>query len=121
MLGGMSRASAAEHWAWQFGEIWHQVAMLQELTPHFEALGIDPRRAFAIGRAKTIRTNQLLMEEMGASIPVLAAYVRFFDARAAWHWPEHVDASLLRRVVGVARAARRGVGTVPTHLTSDPA
>ncbi|MBX2804032.1 MAG: ferritin-like domain-containing protein [Myxococcales bacterium] len=118
MIHGMTPAEAADLWAWEFQEFWNQVGMLKELQPHFEALGIDVRDVVRIGRAKQVRANQLLMEEMGSSLPVLEAFVRFFDAKTEWHWPEAPRADLWERARGVIRAANRGMGQVQAPLSN---
>ena len=116
LLLDLTPAEAIDVWAWEFREFWHQLGMLSELAPHFEALDIDVARVVEIGRAKQIRANQMLMEEMNAPIPVFEAFIRFFDAKIAWDWP--TDRSDLRgRIAGVIRAAGQGVGVVPTRLS----
>lgn len=118
LIQGMTSAEAASLWAWEFGELWAQLEMMRELTPHFEVLGLDVRRVLELGRAKQIRANQMLIEEMGSSIPVFDSFIRFFDAKCAWHWPDAPHADLRERLQGALRAAGRGVGTIPVHLSN---
>ena len=118
LIQGMTSAEAAGLWAWEFGELWAQLEMMRELTPHFEVLGLDVRRVLELGRAKQIRANQMLIEEMGSPIPVFDAFIRFFDARCAWHWPDDPRADLRGRLQEALRAANQGIGVIPTHLSN---
>ena len=117
LLSKMTLPEASSLWAWEFREFWAQVDMFQELEPLFLAIGITPREVIEIGRQKQIRANQLLAEELGAPIPVMDAFIRFFDARLEWHWPEQAPHSLKERVEGVWRAATAGAGEVPVALS----
>ncbi len=118
LIQDMTVAEASSLWAWEFGEFWNQLGMMQELTPHFDALGLDVRRVIELGRAKQIRANQMLIEEMGSSIPVFDTFIRFFDAKCDWHWPESPRAHLGERIQGALRAANRGIGTIPVQLSN---
>lgn len=117
MLRGMTTAEAVDLWAWEFGEYWNQLAMLHELEPHFRVLGIDAREVIEIGRSKQVRANLQLVEEMGAPIRMHEAFIRFFDAKAAWDWPEGSRRDLRARLEGAWRAFGQGAGEVPEALS----
>jgi hypothetical protein len=117
LLKGMTRAEALDLWAWEFGEYWNQLAMLRELEPHFRVLGIDAREVIEIGRSKQIRANLLLVEELGAPLRVHELFIRFFDAKAAWDWPELGRRDVRGRLEGAWRAASQGTEGVPEGLT----
>lgn len=117
MLAKMTPPEVADLWLWEFREFWAQLDMFEELEPHFRALGFDPRVVIELGRQKQIRANQMLAEELGAPIPVMNAFVRFFDAKLEWSWPREERAGLRDRVAGVWRAATAGVGEVPEALS----
>lgn len=91
LLEGMTRAEALDLWVWEFRVYWAQIDMLHELEPHFNTLGIDARKVVELGRQKQIRANQMLMEELGYDIQVLEVFMRFFDAKARWHWPDEAQ------------------------------
>jgi hypothetical protein len=117
LLAKMTPPEALDLWAWEFGEFWAQLAMFQEMEPHFRALGFDPREVIDLGRQKQIRANQMLAEELGAPIPVMDAFIRFFDAKMEWNWPRSEPSGLRDRMLGVWRAATGGAGEVPTALS----
>ena len=95
-----------------------QLATMREMAPHFEALGIDAREVIRIGRAKQIRANQQLVDELGAPHRVHKLFIRIFDAKAEWDWPTEPDPGLRTRVAGLVRAAMQGEGEIPEALTS---
>jgi hypothetical protein len=119
LLAGMTTAEAMNFWTWEFREYWAQIDMLKELQPSFEALGIDVRDVVRVGRNKQIRANKMLMEELGYDIQILNLFMRFFDAKAAWHWPEH---ALPEHHVGRFREALEALigdeAEVPMELTN---
>lgn len=117
LLQGMGPVEAARLYRWEFGEYLAQLRMLREMEPHFQALGLDVRRVIEIGRNKQIRANQMLAEEIGAPLPVLEAFIRFFDAKAEWEWPSRAYDSSRDHLEAVLRAAFQGGADVPTHLT----
>lgn len=91
LLHGLTYREAVDLWSWEFREFWKQFRMLRELEPHFLALGIDPRRVVEVGRAKQVKANQMLMEELGHELSVYPAFLRIFDAKAEWEFPQHGD------------------------------
>jgi hypothetical protein len=117
LLKQMSAVEAVDLWAWEFREYWNQLGMIRELEPHFAVLGIDVRDVIRIGRAKQLRANQMLWDELGAPQPVKEVFVRFFDAKCAWHWPEEPPFDLLDRVRMAFEASGRGFGEVPFALS----
>lgn len=122
LLQGMSALEAADLWQWEFREYSAQWRMLRELRPHFEALGLDVRRVIEISRNKQIRANQMLVQELGAPVPVLEAFVRFFEARAEWEFPRRVYTTRREHLMAVWQAATNGIEQeVPNTLTDVPA
>jgi hypothetical protein len=117
LLEGMGAAEALRLYRWEFGEYSLQLEMLRELEPHFRALGIDPRRVIEIGRNKQVRANQMLAEELGAPLPVINAFIRYFDARTEWSWPSAAYATRRAHLEAVWRAAFGEGGAVPETLT----
>lgn len=93
LIRGLTLVEATDLWTWEFFELWKQLRMLRELEPHFLALGIDPRRVVEVGRAKQVKANQMLMEELGYELPIYPAFLRIFDAKAEWDFPRGVDRS----------------------------
>jgi hypothetical protein len=121
LLRGLSPLEAAELWRWEFTEYSAQWRMLRELQPHFRALGLDPRRVIEIARNKQIRANQMLVDELGAPVPMLEAFVRWFEARAEWEFPRETYASRREHLAAVWRAATHGMEQeVPVALTDVP-
>lgn len=119
LLKGMTLREATDLWSWMFGEFWGQFAMMRELEPHFQALGIDPREVVRVGRAKQVRANQMMMEELGYELPVFELFMRFFDGKAEWDFPTGVDRKrYAARLVGAVKATTRGLGVVPEDLTN---
>ncbi|MCB9676901.1 MAG: ferritin-like domain-containing protein [Alphaproteobacteria bacterium] len=122
LLKRMSYAEAADLWAWEFREYWNQFAMLRELQPHFEALDIDPRQVIQVGRDKQVKANLMLIEELGQDLPMLELFLRFFDAKLEWDFPESgVRGSLPERLVRTVKAGVSGVRDVEEELTYVPA
>jgi len=109
LIKGLTLAEASDLWTWEFFEFWKQFRMLRELEPHFLALGIDPRRVVEVGRAKQVKANQMLMDELGYEFGVYPYFLRFFDAKAEWEFPREVPrsewAARLRAALGAARVA----------------
>lgn len=118
LLKSMTLAETVDLYTWEFGEYWNQIEMLAELEPHFRALGIDVRRVIEIARGKQIRANQLLQEELGTPQPVYDAFIRIFDAKLDYDFPDDRSATRLERLRRAARAATRGPGVVPVELTT---
>lgn len=120
MLEKMSHAEALDLWTWEFGEYWAQLDMLQEMEPHFRALGITPEEVMRIGRQKQIRANRMMMEELGYDLRILEYFMRFFDARFAWLWPETTTRDdrmgRFREAMGVL--LNWDEGDIPTELTN---
>ena len=120
MLEKMSHAEALDLWVWEFGEYWAQLDMLKEMEPHFRALGITPEEVMKIGRQKQIRANRMMMEELGYDLRILENFMRFFDAKFAWDWPQEADKD---DVLGRAREALSILlnwdeGEIPMELTN---
>ncbi len=120
LLRDMGHAEALDLWAWEFGEYWAQLDMLREMEPHFAALGISPAEVMRIGRQKQIRANRMLMEELGYDLRIMEVFMRFFDARYAWMWPERADRAdrlgRLREVLGVLLHWEEG--DIPVELSN---
>jgi len=91
LVRGLTLREATDLWSWEFREFWKQFRMLRELEPHFVALGIDPRRVVQVGRAKQVKANQMLMNELGYEFGVFPYFLRFFDAKAEWEFPTEVE------------------------------
>ena len=121
MLTDLTPLETVDLWTWQFRQYWKQLDMLKEMAPHFEALGIEPRRVVKIGRHKQIRANKMLMEELGYDIEIMALFMRFFDAKASWHWPAEADESdrmgRLREAFATL-IAESDESAIPTDLTN---
>ncbi|MEQ1567494.1 MAG: ferritin-like domain-containing protein [Myxococcota bacterium] len=117
LLRGMSTAEAIDLWRWEFGEYWAQLAMLEEIEPHLAAIGLDVHDVIEVGRQRQLRANQLLAEELGAPLPVIAAFLRFFDARVAWRWPADPRAGVRDRLFAAFEAARHGAAGPAPDLT----
>ena len=122
LLQGMSALEAADLWQWEFREYSAQWRMLRELQPHFKALGLDPRRVIDIARNKQLRANQMLVQELGAPVPVLEAFVRFFEAKAEWEFPRETYATRRDHLAAVWQAATHSgmQQEVPVALTDVP-
>lgn len=116
LLSGMTMAEAADLWAWEFREYWNQLGMLREMEPHFRVLGIDVRDVIDIGRQKQVRANQLLIEEIGGTLPIFELFIRFFDAKTEWDYPAQPPANWQERIAATWRAGTHGQGDVPTAL-----
>lgn len=119
LLAQMSHAEALDLWAWEFGEYWAQLDMLAEMEPQFTALGIPVAEVMRIGRQKQIRANEMLIDELGYDLHALRFFVRFFDAKYRWHWPETTDRA---DVAGRAREALKTLlkgdrSEIPVELT----
>jgi hypothetical protein len=108
LLSAMSVAETVDLYAWEFREYWRQIAMMHELEPHFTALGIDMRRVLEIGRTKQLRAISMLQDELGTPMPVLEAFVRFFDCKVELEFPSHAGGPLRARMRDVLLAAQRG-------------
>jgi hypothetical protein len=122
LLKKMSVPEAIDLWTWEFREYWNQFAMLRELKPHFEALDIDPRMVIQVGRDKQVKANLMLIEELGHDLPVLEVFLRFFDAKLEWDFPESgMHPPLPERVIRTIRAGISGVRDVEEELTYVPA
>ncbi len=118
LLTDMSLPEAVGLWTWEFQEYWHQFDMLKEMEPHFTALGIPVREVIRIGRQKQIRANQMLMEELGYDLKIFDLFMRFFQAKAEWDFPEAgSDTRKRARAREALDAAMRGTGVIPTTLT----
>jgi hypothetical protein len=114
LVRGLSLVEAADLWSWEFREFWKQLRMLRELEPHFVALGIDPRRVVDVGRAKQVKANQMLMDELGYELGVYPYFLRFFDAKAEWEFPRGVErGDYVERLRAAVRAGGVGDTDVP--------
>ena len=118
LLTNMSLPEATSLWAWEFQEYWAQFEMLKEMEPHFTTLGIPVREVIRIGRQKQIRANQMLMEELGYDLKIFDVFMRFFQAKVAWDFPEPgADSRKRTRARQALDAALQGAGNIPTKLT----
>ncbi|MEZ4322500.1 MAG: ferritin-like domain-containing protein [Myxococcota bacterium] len=122
LLKEMRLPEAVDLWSWEFREYWNQFAMLRELEPHFRALDIDPRMVIQVGRDKQVKANLMLIEELGQDLPVLEIFLRFFDAKLEWDFPESGShGPLPERVMRTVLAGISGVRDVEEELTYVPA
>ena len=108
LLRTLTMAETVDLYAWEFREYWRQIAMMHELEPHFDALGIDMRRVLEIGRTKQLRAISMLQDELGTPMPVLEAFVRFFDAKVEIEFPSDAGGPFTQRVRNVLLATQRG-------------
>ena len=71
-------------------------------------------------RQKQIRANKMMMEELGYDLRIMDFFMRFFDARYAWLWPETTTRrdrlGRFREAMGVMLAPLDD--DVPTELTN---
>ena len=122
LLTAHTLPEALDLWSWQFREYWKQLAMMREIEPALQLLGIDPKLVIAIGRDKQVRAHQMLIEEIGFTPPVFEALLRFFDGKAEWEFPTTTDRRHWGpRMRGALTAMFRGLDDVPTELTDVPA
>jgi len=108
LLRSMTMAETVDLYAWEFREYWRQLAMMHELEPYFDALDIDMRRVLEIGRTKQLRAISMLQDELGTPMPVLEAFVRFFDAKVEIEFPTDAEGPFTTRMRNVLLAAQRG-------------
>lgn len=96
MLEGLTWAEAMELWAWQMRQYFAQFAMLHELAPEFEALGVHPRDVLHLGREKQLLAAKLLFDELGHELPVVRVFRAMTDFRAELEFPRPGDSTRRR-------------------------
>jgi len=87
MIEGLNPLQSLALWRWQVRQYLAQFAMLHELTPQLEVLGVHPREMLNLGREKQILAAKMLMEQMGYQLPVVRIFRALTDFRAELEFP----------------------------------
>lgn len=87
LLKDMSVVQKADLIMWQFMGYMKQFEMLRSLKDDFVTLGINPRKAFELGRKKQVIAMETLSEGLGKRYPFMDAMLQFIDMRAEISFP----------------------------------
>jgi hypothetical protein len=109
MIEGLGPLQALALWRWQIRQYLAQFAMLHELAPQLEVLGLHPREMLNLGREKQILAAKMLMEQMGYQLPVVQLFRALTDVRAELEFPWPGQSTRRRdRVRRAVRALMQG-------------
>ncbi len=92
----MSRLEVADFYLWQLRLFMHQLEAVNEMAPHFEALGIDPQRVIRLGELKQLHVGRMLVDKVGLDLPVEEIMTRIIECRIALDFPhpDHRDSRI---------------------------
>ncbi len=111
MLSKLSKRQLVSLYTWQMRQYFDQFAMLGELQPHFEALGVPVHDVIDVGRKKQITAMQMLFDELGFELKGIEAMLRVTDFKAEYDFPrpgaDNRRRARLRRAVERAIRAER--------------
>lgn len=108
MLDGVGGLDALDLWTWQMREYSAQFAMLHELRPAFEILGLHPRDILALGREKQILAAKMLVQQLGYDLPIVELFRKMVDFRAELEFPRPGQSTRRRDRLRRALATLRG-------------